>query len=116
MDNGVTFEATTGGFISVALAADNSYINAAGVAYTFTLEPENSFNSQGVLKLTFPDELWLDPNSYIQGTSANIALANAKVSTTFNHVLTIRNAFTRGYVQGDLVVFTVVGVTNPRTT
>lgn len=38
------------------------------------------------------------------------------MSTNFNQILTIKNAFPQGYLQGDIVSFTVVGVTNPRTT
>lgn len=66
--------------------------------------------------MTFPDELWIDENAYIQDTSANMDLTRAQVSTNFNQILTIKNAFPSGYLQGDIVSFTVVGVTNPRTT
>ena len=57
VNSGIYFEATVGGFLSVALEVDNSYINSEQVSYTFRVKPENSYGMQGVLKVIFPDQI-----------------------------------------------------------
>jgi hypothetical protein len=72
IENGVTFQAIVNGFVSVAVTADSKYINEENVGFTFTLEPEDSFNSQGIIKLTFPVELSVRLGSYYQPLSSNM--------------------------------------------
>lgn len=40
----------------------------------------------------------------------------AKVTVSYNHVVMIQNGFPNGYSEGDYIVFTLNGVTNPPTT
>lgn len=54
VNSGVYFKATTGGFASITVSATNAYINAQDVGFTFTMVPENAFNSTAILKITFP--------------------------------------------------------------
>lgn len=65
IDNGVTFQAKVNGFISVALSVSTPFINEDNVGFKFTLKPEDSFNSTGILKLTFPNELWVSSGAYL---------------------------------------------------
>lgn len=49
VDQGITFTASTGSFVSASLKVDNRFINAEDVKYTFEFVPENSFSNRGVL-------------------------------------------------------------------
>jgi hypothetical protein len=72
IDNGVTFQATVNQFRSVAMAASAPYINEENVGFTFTLTPEDSFNSTGTLKLVFPQDLYVRKGAYCKPISSNM--------------------------------------------
>lgn len=59
-------------FKSVSMQAQSKFINEENVGYTFTLEPRDSFNSSGTLKLVFPPELYVRSGAYLKPISSNM--------------------------------------------
>ena len=114
VNQGVYFYATTGGFASLTVTATNPVINAQNVGFTFTMVPENSFNSTACVQLLFPTELPVIQGAYIDNVSANMVSGNTVVN--YGQQVIITNSFPNGYNKGDTIKFTLVGVTNPPTT
>lgn len=56
----------------------------------------DSFNSSGIIKLYFPNELWVRQGAYLSQVSSNMKVG-AKVTVNYNHVVIIENGFPSGY-------------------
>ena len=61
VNTGVFFYTTAGGFseIEISAPAGKRTINEADVPFTFRMQPENSFLSNAVIKITLPAQLEL---------------------------------------------------------
>ena len=114
VDQGVTFEASTGSFRQVQLSLSTSEIGATNVAYTFTLEPQSPFTKDGVLEIVFPDQIQLDPVLLkLKSESALVSAEKATLKVQNQKSLVVSGAFQQGYPGQGVLSFTVQGVTNP---
>lgn len=77
------------------MAATDPYINAKDVGFTFTMVPENAFNSSAILKITFPQELYVLDGAYLKDVSPTMSTGTVKVN--YNQAVTISAAFPNGY-------------------
>ena len=96
------FIATSGGFESVSVVADDPYINAEEVGFTFTMVGEESYETGAILKLSFPSELWVTLSAYLKNVSSNMSTLT-RVKVDFNQDVTITDGFPDGYTAGDTI-------------
>ena len=77
--------------------ATETEINQKNVKITFTMRPQDSFNSNAVLKITLPPQLVLQDNSRVSGGTVGIVdWENAVTNVQFNRIIYITNAFPNG--------------------
>jgi hypothetical protein len=113
--DGITFQATAGGFASAILVEADAYtINKSNVAYTFTFQPQDDFNSNAIMKLVLPSQLYINEAAYIQTTEGAISNSQDLVTVLFNRIVYIYNAFPSGYTAGAPFTFKLKGFTNPQ--
>ena len=89
-------------FASVALQTSDTQINLRDVKFEFTLVGKDSFSNAAILKLTFPNELWVAPGAYVDSISGNL-VKGADTTISYNHIVEVSYAFSEGYTAGDLI-------------
>jgi len=87
VNQGVYFKPTTGGFASITLTATDPYINSQDVGFTFTMTPENAFNPTAILKIKFPEQLYVHDGAYLKDVSSIMSTGVVKVD--FNQAVSI---------------------------
>ena len=62
VDSGIVFIAQAGGFSVIEMSMDIKTINEPDVSYTFTLQPQDDFDSTVKVKLSLPSEISVSDN------------------------------------------------------
>ena len=79
VDSGISFTAAAGGFSVIEMDMDIKTINEPGVSYTFTLQPQDDFDSTAKVKLSLPSEVSV--SDAVELTSVSDGL-NARATIT----------------------------------
>jgi len=117
VDTGITFEATAGGFGFVAVSVDDKLINKQNTHYTFTMRPQDVFDSKAILKIACPTQITVSQGAGVQGGTAGLVVPSAsRVDVKFDRVIYVYNAFPNGMATIQTFDITLNGFTNPATT
>jgi hypothetical protein len=102
------------GYITPATVTPTDATIRASTTYEFTFQTENIIPSGAIIYIAFPSTITISDRS---GTSCltdatNIDAVNGVCTVTSTRFLTISNAYTTQVLAGNLVNFTISGVTN----
>ena len=117
-NTGITFTPTAGGFQSISITPSVSTINAMAVSYTFTMRPQNTFDSTANIKITLPSQISIESEGRITSADELIDITAFKSTrdVQFNRIIYLRQVFPAGMSTIQTFSFTISDFINPSST